>query len=137
MKATFVIILLLPKTVGGSELKRRRYSLQVDLIRRLRAIAKQWRSRGDCVVHLQEISSPLFLKHLVMGGVKCSNAGKLSPFPYHRHINQQNHVHQQCINDCRDGHLAAVEDEGRGGYGNSLGSVLHPYLNNNGASDSI
>ena len=71
------------------------------------------------------------------GGVKCLNAGKLSPFPYHRHINQQDHVHQQCINDCRDGHLSAVEDERGGGYGNGLGSVLHPYLNNNGASDSI
>lgn len=55
-----------PETDGGIELKRRRYSLQVDLIRRLRAIAKQWRSRGDCVVHLQEISSPLNKKERLL-----------------------------------------------------------------------
>ena len=64
-----------PETDGGIELKRRRYSLQVDLIRRLRAIAKQWRSRGDCVVHLQEISSPLFLKHLALAGLSVKMVG--------------------------------------------------------------
>ena len=49
--------------------------------------------------------------------------------PYPPHVSEQNHIHQQGVDDCRDGHFAAVEDERGGGNGNGLGSVLHPHLN--------
>lgn len=51
-------------------------------------------------------------------------------------IEQEDDVHHQGVEDSRDGHLTAVEDERGKGNGNGLGGVLHADFDDNGAADS-
>ena len=51
-------------------------------------------------------------------------------------IEQEDDVHHQGVEDSRDGHWTAVEDERGKGNGNGLGGVLHADFDDNGAADS-
>ena len=53
------------------------------------------------------------------------------------HVQQQNHIHQQCVDDGWNGHFSTVEDEWGGGNSNGLGGVLHAHFNYNGTADTV
>ena len=62
-----------------------------------------------CLAHLVALEGAPAASGDGNGVASIPSLGSLPPYP--PHIRKQNHIHQQCIDDGRNGHFAAVEDE--------------------------